>query len=236
MIGLLLLWSCSADDGALTPGAPPSSETDTAATVSSFSYLALGDSYTIGTGLPASSGRFPVQLRDRLNAAQEFEGGTVQIIAQNGWTTGQLINVLDQSDKNSDFDLVSLLIGVNNQFQNRPEDEYANDFQILTEKALALAGNEPDRVFILSIPDYGVTPFASNLNAETVAAEIDAFNAINSVIAAEYGISYFDITEISRAVAGDPGMLAPDNLHPSAEQYGLWVDSFYQQVKLKLHD
>lgn len=213
-----------------------SAETATADSIVRLNYLALGDSYTIGTGLPDDTGRFPVQLNARLDAEAYFEAEPVRIIAQNGWTTAQLISAVNNADIDTTYRLVSLLIGVNNQFQNRPIDEYAEQFEALLNKAIELAANEADRVFVVSIPDYGVTPFAENMDSAVIAAEIDAFNSVNSTIAADYGVSYFNITEISREAGGNPGMLAPDNLHPSAAQYSLWVDSFYEQVKSKLND
>ncbi|MCA1751004.1 MAG: GDSL-type esterase/lipase family protein, partial [Flavobacteriales bacterium] len=170
------------------------------------------------------------------DAETNFKVAPVRFIAQNRWTTAKLINAVNNANIDTTYRLVSLLIGVNNQYENRPIDEYTEQFEILLARAIELAADEAERVFVVSIPDYGVTPFAESMNSDTIAAEIDAFNAMNSTIAADYGVSYFNITDISRDAEGVPGMLAPDNLHPSAAQYSLWVDSFYEQVKSKLND
>jgi lysophospholipase L1-like esterase len=199
-----------------------------------FNYLALGDSYTIGTGLPSDTGRYPLQLSKRLDIEEDLIAGETRIIAQNGWTTGNLISALNSANIDTTYALVSLLIGVNNQFQNRPEEEYAEQFEELLNRCIQFAGNDTSRVFVLSIPDYGVTPFgASYPNAS---AGVDAFNAINQEITENYGISYFYITDISRMAENQPELLASDSLHPSAEMYRLWVNDMYNEVKTKLHE
>jgi lysophospholipase L1-like esterase len=201
-----------------------------------FNYLALGDSYTIGTGLSDASGRFPVQLANRLSAEPLLAGDAPRIIAQNGWTTASLLSGINTANIDTTYSLVSLLIGVNNQFQNKPMAEYSEQFTNLLEQAIGYAAGDTARVFVVSIPDYGVTPFGQNYNPAQVATAIDAFNAMSQSITVAYGVSYYNITEISREVSSTPGMLAPDNLHPSAQQYGLWVNEFYEHVKLKLNE
>ncbi len=239
MICLFLsLGACSDDDGngLIAPPAHNPADTTAQGDTIRFNYLALGDSYTIGTGLSAESGRFPVQLVQRLNAESNLQGENPLIIAQNGWTTGSLLNGIANANIDTTYSLVSLLIGVNNQFQNRPLAEYEEQFVELLGQAIGFAGGDTDRVFVVSIPDYGVTPFGQNYNPPQVAAAIDSFNDANRSITGSFGVSYYDITEISREVSTEPGMLAPDNLHPSGQQYSLWVDSFYEQIKQKLNE
>jgi lysophospholipase L1-like esterase len=235
----LALWSGCNDDspdmlmpddqtpdttGTATPGIPERT----------LNYLALGDSYTIGTGVPEDD-RFPVQLQNRLSEAG-YDMLPPVIIATNGWTTGNLLSSTNNFTPDSAFSLVSLLIGVNNQFQGRPIEEYADHFDQLLRRAIAYAGNDTDQVFVVSIPDYGVTPFGQSMNPEEIAAEIDAFNVINSDISETYNVSYFNITGISREAADNPALIAPDNLHPSGLQYGMWIDLFEDQIKIKLNE
>jgi len=139
----------------------------------------------------------------------------------------------DTAEIDTTYQLVSLLIGVNNQFQNRPLEEYTDEFEILLNRAIQYAGNDTSRVFVLSIPDYGVTPFGE-ANAEEIAEEIDLFNSVNQSITESYGISYFNITPISRMAANDPSLIAPDNLHPSGSMYALWVEEMLETVRNKL--
>ena len=223
---VILLSSCSEDD-MLPPQENPSPK-------ETMSYLALGDSYTIGTGLKDEGDRYPVKIADKLNAGG-YPCHPPHIIAQNGWTTGNLLNATANFTPDSTFDLVSLLIGVNNQYQNRSIEEYAAEFETLLLQAIEYAGNDTSGVFVLSIPDYGVTPFGSN-NAETIAIEIDQFNDVNREIAESYGISYFYITDISRMAANNPDLIAGDSLHPSGEMYELWVADFIEDIKLKLDE
>lgn len=198
---------------------------------SPISYLALGDSYTIGTSLADEDDRFPVQIADRLNA-DGIDCFAPHIIAKNGWTTGDLLSATDVFSPDSTFDLVSLLIGVNNQYQSKPIAAYAEEFTTLLDRAIQYAGNDTSKVFVFSIPDYGVTPFGSS-NAETIAKEIDEYNAVNRQITESYGISYFYITDISRQAAKDPALIASDGLHPSGKMYELWVADFIDEIKMK---
>ncbi|MGB6037039.1 MAG: GDSL-type esterase/lipase family protein, partial [Cryomorphaceae bacterium] len=161
-----------------------------------FKYLALGDSYTIGTALPDSSRNYPNQLVERLNEDSLLDGSEPDIIAFGGWRTDQLISAIEAADLAGEYELVSLLIGVNNQFQNRSDSVYAIEFEELLNTAIDFAGDDTNRVFVLSIPDYGVTPFGQSYPNAT--SGVDAFNAINLQITNNYGISYFNITEISR--------------------------------------
>ncbi|SDM33076.1 Lysophospholipase L1 [Catalinimonas alkaloidigena] len=184
--------------------------------------LALGDSYTIGESV-AEEARWPHQLADSLKAA----GVTVEyrrIIAKTGWRTDQLRDaVAGQGLDEAGYNLVGLLIGVNNQYQGRSVDTYAQEFRQLLDSALAYVGGRKERVFVVSIPDYAYTPFGQTRNPSKISAELDGFNAVNRQIAAEYGVTRFDITPLSREGLQRPELVAADGLHPSGVQYQEWV-------------
>jgi lysophospholipase L1-like esterase len=184
-------------------------------------YLALGDSYTIGESvLPAE--RWPVQLAELLRQkGKEVDPPT--IIATTGWRTDNLKNAISIAKLEEDYDLVSLLIGVNNQYQGKPLDQYKIEFEELLKTAVRLAKGNKANVFVVSIPDYGFTPFGKP-KQEKITRELDQFNAVNKEIASQYGIRYFNITEISRKGLEDPSLVAADGLHPSGKMYKQWVD------------
>ena len=191
-------------------------------------YLALGDSYTIGESV-AQAERYPVQFSTRLQEERKVD--EVRIIAKTGWTTTNLQAAIAAEDLTAEYDLVSLLIGVNNQYQGKSIEEYEVEFTELLEEAILLAKGRSDRVFVLSIPDWAYTPFGQNRpDPAGISAEIDAFNAVNKSISDEYDILYFDITPISRQGIEQPELVATDNLHPSAKMYEAWVDLFYEDV------
>jgi lysophospholipase L1-like esterase len=185
-------------------------------------FLALGDSYTIGEGVAAAD-RWPVQLAKRMRDEGVYMENPI-IIATTGWTTDELADAIARKDPQGPFDLVSLLIGVNNQYRGRDLDEYRQQFVSLLEQAIGLAGGDPRHVVVLSIPDWGVTPFAANRHRETVSGEINAFNAVNAEETARLGARYVDITPISRQAVDDPDLLAGDGLHPSAKMYTAWAE------------
>jgi lysophospholipase L1-like esterase len=180
-------------------------------------YLALGDSYTIGESV-AENERYPVQALHRL-----FPDGQPEIIATTGWTTGNLLAALDRARSTSGYQAVSLLIGVNNQYQGRSQAEYREQLTTLLQEAIRLAGNRPDHVLVLSIPDYSVTPFARNRDVAHIAMQIDSFNAINSQLAVDYKVNYLDVTAESRKAADDPSLVATDGLHFSGKEYAIWA-------------
>ena len=184
-------------------------------------YLALGDSYSIGEGVP-EHGRWPVQLAAALRA-RGIALDDPHIIATTGWTTDELAAAMDAAEPLGTWDVVSLLIGVNNQYRGRSLDEYRDEFTRLLERAIALAGNAPSCVFVLSIPDWGVTPFAQERECAAIAREIDAFNAAAHDICHTRGVAFIDITPTSRNRGGEADMLAADGLHPSAAMYARWV-------------
>lgn len=213
----LVLFHCSEDDSP------------------SYSYLALGDSYTIGEGV-AEGERWPVQLSERLRN----EGTALRrpnIIARTGWQTSSLMRALDeQSNLATGFDLVSLLIGVNNQFWGQPAEAFAPDFEALLNRSIALARGRRDRVFVLSIPDWGVTAFGQGRGGEQISREIDEYNAVCERICEAYNVRLFNITPISQLAENDPGLLATDNLHPSGLMYQQWVDLIAEDVRELLTD
>ena len=190
-------------------------------------YLALGDSYTIGESVEPAE-RWPAQLTARLRA-RGFALDDPLLIATTGWTTGDLSQAIVQTAPLGPFDLVTLLIGVNNQYRGRSEDEYRRQFRALLQRAIAYAGNDPAHVVVLSIPDWSVTPFATKMGAEQssldrIANQIDQFNAINRAEAERSGAHYLDITPLSRQAATDRSLLAKDGLHPSPKMYERWVN------------
>ena len=194
-------------------------------------YLALGDSYTIGESVPME-GRWPVQLA----AALRDEGVPLAdpvILATTGWTTDELSAAMDDAAFAPPYDLVSLLIGVNNQYRGRGTDDYRAEFHRLLQRAIALAGGRADRVLVLSIPDWGVTPFARDSGRDTarIAAELDAYNAAAREEVLRLDAHWVDITVISRQ---HPALLAGDGLHPSAAQYALWSEAALPAVRQML--
>lgn len=199
-------------------------------------YLALGDSYTIGESVP-SEGDWPNQLVDSLSwRLPDVHFEPARIIATTGWTTANLSNGMDaQQIDTAQFDLVSLLIGVNNQYQGLPLEAYGVEFTQLLDRAVDLAGGDPARVFVVSIPDYGYTPFGQS-NQATISQSLSGFNATCASLTAAAGIAHYDITPISQQWPGAPNWVAPDGLHPSAAQYAAWVASFVEGVQDQLMD
>ncbi len=195
-------------------------------------YLALGDSYTIGEAVPEQQS-FPYQLYNALND-QGLRVKTPTIIATTGWTTDNLIDAIIESGiTNQKFDFVTLLVGVNDQYQHLSQDNYQIKFAEVLNTAINFAHGDTSRVFVLSIPDYGVTPFANGQDS-VIGPEIDQFNAINKAISIQAGVHYIDITPISREAASDPTLIAPDGLHPSAKMYHLWVSLLTPLVGVRL--
>lgn len=194
----------------------------------SLNYLALGDSYTIGEAVPDTQS-FPYQLAAQLHT-QKVAVKKPAIIAVTGWTTDNLIAAIANSGlTGKKYDFVTLLIGVNDQYQGLSQDNYKVKFQHVLNTAIDFVNGDKTKVFVLSIPDYGVTPFA-NGNDAVIGPQIDQFNAINKSISIAAGVNYLDITGISRQAANDPGLIAPDGLHPSGKMYGLWVGELSVQV------
>ena len=184
-------------------------------------YLALGDSYTIGEGVMPEA-RWP----HRLAAALRVQGIALedpQIIATTGWTTDELEAAIAAQAPAGPFGLVSLLIGVNNQYRGRSVEDYAVQFRRLLERALHLASGSAGHVLVLSIPDWGVTPFARDREPPRIARELDGYNAAAAAICSAHGVVFVDITALSRQHGAEPAMLADDGLHPSGAMYALWA-------------
>ena len=202
---------------------------DTTKTVAdSFNYLALGDSYTIGEAVPDTQS-FPYQLAAQLHT-QKVLVKKPTIVAVTGWTTDNLIDAIANSGlTGKKYDFVTLLIGVNDQYQGLSQDNYKLKFQQVLNTAIDFVNGDKTKVFVLSIPDWGVTPFAGG-RENVIGPQIDQFNAINKSISTAAGVNYLDITAISRQAANDPGLIAPDGLHPSGKMYGLWVGELSVQV------
>ena len=212
LLGLVVLVGCAPD-----ASAPALGETDMPA----YRYLALGDSYTIGESV-SEGDRWPNQLA-KLLAAENIQV-EVTIIARTGWTTEELWKGIQATNIQPPYDLVSLLIGVNNQYRGYDIDEYREQFAFLLNKSIGYVDGNPSRVIVLSIPDWGVTPFASGRDAEQIAKGIDDFNSVNREESEKAGAHYVDVTSISRQAVGDASLIAPDGLHPSGRMYTMWAE------------
>ena len=198
----------------------------------SYTYLALGDSYTIGESiLPVDN--FPNQTVSILKR-EGYDFNSHEIIAKTGWTTDELQNEIDKHNFHPPYDFVTLLIGVNNQYRGRTVENYKLEFERLLKQSLQLAGNNNDHVIVLSIPDWGVTPFAKDRDRRQIAKEIDEYNTANKLIANKYKVHYIDITPFTREAAKDPSLVAPDGLHPSAKDYYRWAAGLAELIKSQL--
>lgn len=199
-----------------------------------YTYLALGDSYTIGESVPLPES-FPHLLAVQL-AGKGLPVAVPQIIATTGWTTDELQAAIQAEKHAGPFDLVTLLIGVNNQYRGYAMDTYRKEFAALLDQAIGFAGGRADHVFVVSIPDWGVTPFgkASGRPVDQIAVEIDAFNALNREESERRQVSYTDITPGSRAAADDLSLVAADGLHYSGKMHALWASEVAEKVSDKL--
>lgn len=192
-------------------------------------YLALGDSYTIGQSVQESE-RFPAQAVQLLRS-QNINIKDPEYIAATGWTTDNLISAINSKNPANDFDIVTLLIGVNDQYQHRDTTGYRERFSELLNKAVVFAGSRKTHVFVLSIPDYSATPFVGQSDKSSVSMQIDQFNAINKEIALQNGITYIDITPSTRQAATDASLIANDGLHPSGKEYAVWAGMLVPLIK-----
>ncbi|MCK9519202.1 MAG: SGNH/GDSL hydrolase family protein [Dehalococcoidia bacterium] len=186
-------------------------------------YLALGDSYTIGEGVEASE-RWPAQLAAMLRE-RGAGAGEPEVLAQTGWTTDELDAAIDAAAPRGPFELVSLLIGVNNQYRGRPVEEYREEFRTLLQRTITFAGGDARRVFVMSIPDWGVTPFAEGRDRKRIAAEIDAFNLVARDEAKAAGVAYIEVTAFTREIGGDESYLVADRLHYSGKAYRVFAEA-----------
>lgn len=197
-----------------------------------YSYLALGDSYTIGEGVQLYE-NFPYQTVQLIRRAG-YAIYAPEIIAKTGWTTDELQQGIRNRHLLPGYDFVSLLIGVNNQYRGRNRDEYGKEFENLLQQAIGFSGNNPQHVFVLSIPDWGVTPFAADRDRATIAREIDAYNSINKLVSEVYKVNYCNITPGTRQAAQDVTLLAADQLHPSGKEYALWAIQLAEGITKKI--
>ena len=197
-----------------------------------YTYLALGDSYTIGEGALLTDS-FPYQVV-RLLRKKDYDFNAPEIIAKTGWTTDELQHAIEHATLLSKYDFVTLLIGVNNQYRGRDAIEYKEQFEELLKKAIDLANGKKDRVIIISIPDYSVTPHAQSMDVEKVAKEIEVFNSINKALSIQYKVLYTDITSASRGAATDISLISKDGLHPSEKEYQRWAEKIVELVVSEL--
>lgn len=219
---VLLVVSCSSDNDSTTEIIQPKN----------YKYLALGDSYTIGESV-CQTCRFPIQLQDsikkHITANDTFQ---TQVIAQTGWTTTNLKTAIATQNPTNDFDLVTLLIGVNNQYQNKPFSVYEQEFPELVSIAIQKAKGDKNNVIVVSIPDYAYTPFG-NGNA-TISSQLDNYNAFAQNYCLVNNITFINITDITRLGLQQPNLVASDGLHPSTITYTKFVERLFPSAKMKL--
>lgn len=210
---VFLISSCIAKD--TKTNLPPNSSPD------SYTYLALGDSYTIGESVKENE-RWPVQLADSLSL-RGIKVSKPTIVAKTGWTTAELKDGIAQAELSKTYDLVSLLIGVNNQYRGYDIDIYKFEFRELLEQAISFAGGDSSKVFVVSIPNYGVTPFGIQKGEDRIRAELLEYDAIAKQISSEHGIPFVNITPISEDAKTNADLIAEDELHPSGKMYSQWT-------------
>lgn len=199
-------------------------------TEAGFNYLALGDSYTIGESVSATK-NFPFQLQDSLATSLDTTGA-YKIIARTGWTTSNLLSAINNENPSKEYDLVTLLIGVNNQFQGKPFSVYEDEFPRLLDMAIQFAKGDAGSVIVVSIPDYAFTPFGQNSsNSQQISEEIDHYNTYAKQVTEQKGATFQNITDITRRGLEDPELVASDGLHPSAKAYKLFVDRLFTIAK-----
>lgn len=194
-----------------------------------YTYLALGDSYTIGEGV-ALQNSFPYQTVSLLRKAG-YTFYAPEIIAKTGWTTGELEAAMNDHTFLSKYDFVSLLIGVNNQYRGRAIIEYKEQFEHLLKRSIALTGGKAEHVIVVSVPDYSITPFAQDSDTEKIGREIDEYNTLNRALSVQFKVQYLDITGISRTAKGKAEAVVADGLHPSEKEYGKWAKEVAALIK-----
>lgn len=229
LILLVALTACTAVTPT-TDETPASLPTLEPAPMTPIRYLALGDSYTIGEKV-AEKDRWPNQLAALIEASPQFQQAAgvdedihVRIIARTGWTVNELWQGMQVNPPSGRYDLVSLLIGVNDQYRGLPVDGYRDDFRFMLGNAVEYAGGDPKRVIVLSIPDWGFTPFAADRDTEPISQQIDEFNAVNRDETEAVGAHYVDVTVISRMAMDDFDLITGDRLHPSGKMYAMWAE------------
>ena len=204
----------------------------TGMTDTTYTLLSLGDSYTIGEGVPFHE-NFPSQTVQLLRKSG-FHFQVPEVIAKTGWTTDELQTAMNQYTFLPSYDFVTLLIGVNNQYRGQKIGEYESEFENLLKQAIRFSGGHHNRVIVLSIPDWGVTPFAQGKDRAMIGKEIDAYNQINKKVADEQKVFYINITPSTREADKDPFLLATDGLHPSAREYARWAEKLAAIISARL--
>jgi len=230
----LFLNACSGGNDAVFPIAiqPPAENPPEAHT---YKYLALGDSYTYGQNVCATC-RFPEQLKSRLLPELEADAAiNISMFAVTGWTTTDLLASISGNNFATDYDLVTLLIGVNNQYQHKPFAVYEQEFPALVNRAVAYARGDSSNVIVVSIPDYAYTPYGQGTsNQAGISSEIDDYNNFARSYCQSHGITFVDITDITRLGLEDPSLVANDGLHPSETAYALFVNRILPKALLAL--
>ncbi|WP_431243740.1 SGNH/GDSL hydrolase family protein [Flavobacterium sp. P21] len=217
---------------------PPTTEIPTTPISSSIKYLALGDSYTIGQSV-CETCRYPEQLKAKLQTIYPETAFSLKIIAQTGWSTSDLISAINTQNPDSNYDMVTLLIGVNNQYQHQDFSVYEKEFPQLLNKAIALAKGDNKNVIVLSIPDYAYTPFTKNYTSENrmkISTELDHYNSFAENYCITKNVSFVSITDITRQGLNNPSLVASDGLHPSETAYRMFVERMLPKVKMVLQD
>lgn len=238
----IFLLSCSAEETSSemavtpTPVIPPTTQIPTTPISGSTNYLALGDSYTIGQSV-CETCRYPEQLKTSLKALYPESSFSLKVIATTGWTTTNLISAIKTQNPDSNYDLVTLLIGVNNQYQGRDFSIYEKEFPELVTKAITLAKGDKKNVIVLSIPDYAYTPFGKmTMNQETISNEINKYNTFAENYCTMNNVTFVSITDITRQGLNNPGLVTTDGLHPSELAYKMFVERMLPKVKMALQN
>ena len=198
----------------------------------SYTFLCLGDSYTIGEGVPFFE-NFPSQVV-QMARKSGIPFQAPEIVAKTGWTTDELQAAIKKHQFLASYDFVTLLIGVNNQYRNLSIKEYESEFESLLKDAIAFAGGKRDHVIVLSIPDWGITPFAAGRDSKKITDEIDSFNNINKMIAEKFKTHRINITPGTREAANDSSLITSDGLHPSAKEYTRWAEKIFSIIRSSL--
>jgi acyl-CoA thioesterase-1 len=239
----IFLLSCSAEETnsetAINPPVvipPPTTQVPTMPISTSVNYLALGDSYTIGQSV-CETCRFPEQLKSSLKSLYPQSNFSLKVIATTGWTTTNLISAINTQNPDSNYDLVTLLIGVNNQYQGKDFSIYEKEFPQLVSKAIMLAKGDKKNVIVVSIPDYAYTPFGKmSMNQEKITAEINKYNTFAENYCMMNAVTFVSITDITRQGLNNPGLVATDGLHPSEQAYKMFVEKMLPEVKMALQN
>jgi len=223
IVGLAFL-GCNSSTDSPTPAESSDPETETPADPQNFKLIALGDSYTIGQSV-CENCRFPAQLKDSLQARYTaLDTFNLEIIAQTGWTTSNLKSAISSEEPSTDFDLVTLLIGVNNQYQNKPFELYETEFVELVATAISLVGGDASKLIVVSIPDYAYTPFGQGSNALNISTQLELYNSFAQTYCADNDLKYVYITDITQEGLNNPLLVATDDLHPSSLAYTKFVE------------